>query len=72
MKNELVDKTELGRRLRELRGIRTRVGTAKQIGISSEELAWYERGLRYPTDVKKVLIANYYNKTVQQLFFADE
>lgn len=71
MKNTLVDRKEVGRRLTELRGIRTRVGTAKEIGISNEELSWFERGLRTPTDMKKVLLANYYGVSVQRLFFTE-
>lgn len=72
MKNTLVPPEEVGRRLIALRGLQTRTGTARAIGITNSELAFFERGLRTPSDEKKILIANYYGKTVQQIFFAND
>ena len=67
--NKLNDLKEIGRRLRELRGIRTRTGTAKEIGISYSALSKYEDGLKLPSDRTKAMIANYYGVTVQSIFF---
>lgn len=67
--NKVLDPKEIGRRLRELRGIKTRTGTAKQIGISYSALSKYEDGLKTPNDVTKVRIADYYGVPVQQIFF---
>jgi DNA-binding XRE family transcriptional regulator len=67
--NKVLDPKEIGRRLRELRGIKTRTGTAKQIGISYSALSKYEDGLKTPNDATKVKIADYYNVPVQSIFF---
>ena len=67
--NENVSNHEIGIRLRELRGVRTRTGVAKQIGISYSALCQYEYGIKLPNDATKVKIANYYGKSVQDIFF---
>ena len=67
--NKALDPKEIGRRLRELRGIRTRTGTAKQIGISYSALSKYEDGLKIPNDHTKTVIANFYGVSVQSIFF---
>ena len=63
------DMHEIGKQLRELRGIRTRTGVAKQLGIGASALANYERGDRIPNDKAKILLARYYGRTVGDLFF---
>jgi len=68
--NRLPEPTEIGRRLRELRGIRSRKGVAQEIGISYSALSKYEDGWKVPGDRVKVLIANYYCTSVQSIFFA--
>ena len=60
----------VGKRLIELRGIRTRTGVAKELGIAYSALCNYENGLRIPPDDVKVLIADYYGKTVQEIFYS--
>ena len=61
----------IGRRLVELRGIKTEDEVSKALGISRSALCMYETGERIPRDPIKIKIANYYNKTVQELFFDD-
>ncbi len=61
----------IGRRLVELRGIKTGDEVSKALGISRSALCMYETGERIPRDPIKIKIANYYNKTVQELFFDD-
>lgn len=56
-------------KLRELRGERTQQEAADGIGINRNAYAMYERGERVPRDDVKVLIANYYNMTVSDIFF---
>jgi len=51
---------ENGKRLRQLRGIRTRSGVAKEIGISYCSLAFYESGDRNPSPRVRKMIADYY------------
>ena len=63
---------KIGRRLTELRGIRTRKGVAKEIGISYSALSNYEHGIRMPSDAHKVLLSKYYEMPVGELFFADD
>ena len=70
--NKVVDPVEIGRRLRILRGIRTRTGVAKEIGVSYSALSKYENGWKVPNDSTKVRIADYYGTTVQRIFFDPE
>lgn len=67
--NKAVDAIEVGKRLKKLRGIKTRAGVARELGISYSGLCKYESGLKVPNDKTKVLIANYYGVPVQQIFF---
>lgn len=61
---------EIGKRLRELRGVKTRTGVARELGISYSALCKYEDGLKIPGDDTKVRLADYYQRTVQEIFFA--
>ena len=58
-----------GCRIRELRGIRPRTKVAKEIGISYSELCKIEHGERAASDKTKIRIAEYFGKTVQEIFF---
>lgn len=62
---------DLGRRLKELRGDRSRDKVAAAIGISSSALGMYECNKRIPRDDAKKRIADYFGVTIQQLFFED-
>ena len=57
----------IGQRLIELRGERKREEVANAIGVSKSAIA----GERVPRDPLKLKIANYYNKTVEEIFFAE-
>ena len=63
---------KIGRRLVELRGIRTRRGVAQETGISYSALSNYEHGLSMPGDRHKIALAKFYEVPVGDLFFADE
>jgi DNA-binding XRE family transcriptional regulator len=60
----------VGEKLRMLRGCRTAVGVAKDLGISRSSLVKYERDERVPRDEVKKKIAQYYGKTVSYIFFS--
>lgn len=56
-------------RLRSLRGSQTQEEVAKSLGITRSSWAMYERGERVPRDEVKIRIAEYFGKTVQEIFF---
>ena len=60
---------ELGKRLRDLRGEQSRADVAKALGVSVSALTMYENGQRVPRDQIKVRIAEYYKRTVEEIFF---
>jgi len=59
----------IAERLVAARGDRTRQEVASAVGISLSALSMYETGQRVPRDEIKVALANYYGKTVQELFY---
>lgn len=61
-----------GEILRELRGSRTQENIAKAIGVTKSSWAMYEQNERSPRDEVKIKIANYFGKTVQEIFFASQ
>lgn len=65
----MIDKNVVGKRLFTLRGDKPRDEVAKANEISISALQMYENGKRIPRDEIKVRLANYYGKTVQELFF---
>jgi putative transcriptional regulator len=65
----LVNKEQIGKILLGLRDDKPREKVAADIGISVSALQMYENGQRVPRDEIKVKIANYYKKSVQELFF---
>lgn len=72
MKQRRTDPKALGKRLRELRGVRTRTGVAKELGISYSILSFYESGERFPSEKNQQKIAGYYGVSVSDLFYAVE
>lgn len=59
----------IGNKLKELRGNKSQETIANEIGITKSSWSMYERGERTPRDEVKIRIANYFNKSVQELFF---
>lgn len=59
-----------GEKMKMLRGSRTAVGVAKELGISHSSLVKYEKDERVPRDEVKKKIAKYYGKTVNYIFFS--
>lgn len=61
---------DIGKRLIELRGSRTQEEVARDNNISVAAVGMYERGERIPRDEVKIKLAKYYNRSVQEIFFA--
>lgn len=61
-----------GKRLRELRGIRTRRGVCRELGIGYSSLQSYEEGRRNPSEKVKDLLADYYGVSKETIFFTHE
>ena len=64
-----MDKKLIGKKLLKLRGDKPREAVASKVNISVSALQMYENGQRIPRDEIKVRLANYYNSTVQEIFF---
>ena len=60
----------IAKKLRDLRGDISASVVANALGISVSALFMYERGERIPRDEVKVRIAQYYGKSVQDIFYA--
>lgn len=58
--------------LKKLRGEISQDEIAKQIGITKSAWSMYERGERVPRDKIKIRIANFFGKTVQEIFFGQQ
>ena len=69
MDKKTVNMVEAGKRLRQLRGIRTRTGVARELGISCSALAFYENGQRQPKGPVKKKLADYYGVPVEFIFY---
>ena len=67
----LTREQKIGNRLRMLRGVHTLNEVAGALGVTRQAVSHYETGRRTPNDKMKVAIADYYGKTVQEIFFAD-
>ena len=67
----MTDPVKIGKRLSNLRGNRTLKEVANAVGISVSALAMYETGKRVPRDEIKVMLARYFNTSVEALFFTD-
>lgn len=66
-----MDSNKIAERLRELRGYKPRRVVAGDLGISESALTAYESGLRVPRDEVKIKLADYYDTSVETIFFAD-
>lgn len=72
MEKNMTDMVESGKILRKLRGIRTRTGVARELGISYAALQFYENGERNPSGRMKQKLADYYGVSVESIFFTGE
>ena len=61
-----------GEKLRKLRGDKSQEEVAKAVFISDSALSSYENGDRIPRDDVKRRLAEYYGKTVGEIFFNEK
>ena len=61
---------EIGKKLRLLRGKKTAEEVANALKISVSTIYMWENGDRIPRDEMKVKLANYYNESIESIFFA--
>lgn len=65
-----MDRERVGGYLKELRGSRTQREVAEAVGVTTMAISQYERGERLPNDEMKIKLARYFQKTVEEIFFA--
>lgn len=63
-------KDEIGQKLIQLRGARSRYEVAEAVGVSYNAIQMYEAGERVPRDDIKIRLAKFYNVSVDELFFS--
>ena len=66
------DMVESGKRLRNMRGIKTRTGVSRETGIPYSTLQAYEEGTRTPSGPVKEKLASYYGVPVEFIFVTNE
>ena len=64
-----MDAKEIGNRLCKLRGNKTQKMVADGIGVCQSTYAMYESGQRVPSDENKKKLAEFFNMTVQAIFY---
>ena len=69
---KVIDAKAIGSYLKQLRGARTQLEVASAIGVTTMAISQYEAGERIPKDEIKIKLANYYDRTVEQLFFSQK
>lgn len=62
----------VGENLRELRGEKSQAEVANAVNISVSALSMYEQDQRIPRDEVKIRLAEYFNVSIESLFFAQE
>lgn len=65
----MAEEKTVGTMLRELRGDKTQEDVANALGITKSSWAMYERDERVPRDETKILIAQFFGKSVQEIFY---
>lgn len=65
-----MDKERIAETLRALRGDERREVVAVAVGVTAQAIANYESGQRIPSDAVKIKLAEYYHRTVQEIFYA--
>lgn len=65
----LKDYKTIGEKLSYLRGSRTQIEVARDLGISVSALSMYETNRRVPRDEIKIRISDYYDVNICDLFY---
>ena len=66
---QTMDTKVIGNRLRELRGDKTQKEVADAVGVTAMAVCQYEAGTRVPSDQVKIALAEYFGRTVENIFF---
>ena len=66
---QTIDTKVIGNRLRELRGDKTQKEVADAVGVTAMGVCQYEAGTRVPSDQVKIALAEYFGRTVENIFF---
>ncbi len=66
---EIMDAQKIGSKLKKLRGSTPIEELAKSLGVSKSAISMWENGERIPRDEIKIKIADYFNKSVESIFF---
>lgn len=69
MTAKAIDAQTIGERLRALRGTRPQKEIGDAVGVTAAAISQYERGERVPSDSIKIALAQYFNSTVDAIFF---
>ncbi len=64
-----MDPKKVAERLKSLRGATSLSRMAKATGLTKQALCNYESGRRVPRDETKIIIARYFGRSVQEIFF---
>lgn len=67
-----MDQNIIGSRLRALRGDMSQAELGRALGLSDSAIGMYEQGNRIPKDDIKNRYAEFFGKTVQEIFFDTE
>lgn len=65
------NKKAVGERLRKLRGTRSRSDVADALDVTVQAIWLWESGQRMPGDSMKIKIADYYRRSVANIFYKD-
>ena len=66
---QTIDTKVIGNRLRELRGDKTQKEVADAVCVTAMAVCQYEAGTRVPSDQVKIALAEYFGRTVENIFF---
>ena len=66
-----MNQTLIANRLKACRGNMTQKEVADAVGVTAMAISQYEKGERIPRDDVNVKIARLFNKTVDEIFFAE-
>ena len=72
MKQYDKDAKAIGKKLKQLRGIRTRIGVSHETGIPYSTLQSYEDGRRMPSTANMKRLADYYRVPLESIFCTRE
>ena len=64
-----IDAKIIGARLRDLRGEKPQKEVADAAGVTAMAVCQYEAGTRVPSDQVKIALAEYFGRTVENIFF---